>query len=148
MKDYLITTNKNEQKKLSELTGPKGLVIFFYPAAMTQWCTKEVIEYQNRVGDFMAAGFKIAGASPDKVKEQNQFSCENNLFYPLICDSEFEMINDLGINGDSDGENPGKIIRSTFILDKNLKILQQIKVEDQFSATHVSEMIKLCKTSF
>ena len=47
--------------------GGKGLVIFFYPKAMTPGCTIEACGFRDDYQQFLDGGFDIVGVSPDRA---------------------------------------------------------------------------------
>jgi peroxiredoxin Q/BCP len=96
---------------IADLKG-KTVVVFFYPKASTPGCTVESCGFRDLAKEF---GDKVVliGASADDMAAQNKFIKEHNLPFPLLCDTEAKLINELGI-ASSRGKIPQRI---TFLID-------------------------------
>ena len=137
----LLLTNDNEFKS-SNIKKPT--VLFFYPKALTGGCSVEVADFQNYLKKFNKLGFDIIGASKDSVERNIKFSNKYKLKYPLGSDNG-KNCEKLGIWIEKSmyGRKYFGIDRSTYIIDKNGKILNQwnkVKVKG-----HVEEVYNFCK---
>ncbi|MEW5726177.1 MAG: peroxiredoxin, partial [Thermodesulfobacteriota bacterium] len=61
-------------RTFSDLTGPRGLVLYVYPKDSTPGCTTEAQEFQAIQEDLAARGFGLAGVSKDSVKSHQSFA--------------------------------------------------------------------------
>ena len=117
---------------IADLKG-KTVVVFFYPRALTGGCTVESCGFRD-LADKFPKDAVILGASNDDTKLQQQFIDKNNLPYPLLCDTEFKLINSLGIS------NGKAAKRVTFVVGKDGKILQ---IYDKVTPkSHPTEVLK------
>ncbi|MAP54476.1 MAG: peroxiredoxin, partial [Altibacter sp.] len=82
--------------KLSDYKGKK-LVVFFYPAANTPTCTVEACNLSDHYKDLQKAGYEILGVSKDTQRKQKNFKEKYNFPYPLLADTEKEVINAFGV---------------------------------------------------
>ena len=119
-------------------------VLFFYPKALTGGCSVEVADFQLYFNKFKNLGFEIIGASKDPVERNRKFLEKYKLKYPLGSDNE-KNCEKLGIWIEKSmyGRKYLGIDRSTFIIDKNGKILNQwnkVKVKG-----HAEEVYKFCR---
>lgn len=109
---------KKDAKTVSvkDLKG-KIVVVFFYPKAKTPGCTVESCGFRDLAKDF-PADVVLLGASADGTKLNGEFTTEQMLPYPLLCDTDLKLIKELGI------QNPkGKTAqRQTFVIDRDGKI--------------------------
>lgn len=99
----------------------KGVVVYFYPKAMTPGCTTEACDFRDSENSLKSAGYTVIGISPDSVASLQKFVDRDNLNFPLASDPSREVMEAYGAFGEKN--NYGKIvqgvIRSTFIVDKN-----------------------------
>ena len=136
----LLTNNK----EFDSLKIKLPTVLFFYPKALTGGCSVEVADFQNYLNKFKKLGFEIIGASKDPVDRNKKFSEKYKLKYPLGSD-EGRNCEKLGIWIEKSmyGRKDFSIDRSTFVIDKKGKILNQwskVKVKG-----HAEEVYNFCK---
>ena len=136
----LLTNGKEfESSKIKN-----SIVLFFYPKALTGGCSLEVADFQNYLNKFKKLGYDLIGASKDSVERNIKFSDKYKLKYQLGSDVDKD-IDKLGIWIEKSmyGKKYFGINRSTFIIDKNCKILKQwnkVKVKG-----HAEEVYNFCK---
>ncbi len=104
---------------LNDYKGSK-LILFFYPKANTPGCTAESCNLRDNYTLLQEEGFKILGVSADSPKKQQNFKSKNNLPFPLIPDTEKEIIEAYGVWGKKKmyGKEYEGINRTTFIIDE------------------------------
>ncbi len=107
----------------------KKLVLFFYPKASTPGCTAESCNFRDYYADWKEKGYHIIGLSADSIKRQKNFAEKNKLPYPLIADENKEILNAFGVWGlkKNYGREYEGIFRSTFVMDKEGKIIHIVK---------------------
>jgi len=137
----LTLTNEKEFESL-KIKSPT--VLFFYPKALTGGCSVEVADFQNYLNKFKKIGYEIIGASKDTVERNKKFSEKYKLKYPLGSDEgkNCEKLN-IWVEKSMYGKKYFGIDRSTFIIDKNGKILKywnKVKVKG-----HAEEVYNYCK---
>ena len=113
-------------RALRDLSGPKGLVLYFYPKDNTPGCTLEAQGFRDRLEAFERAGFRVAGVSRDSAKSHCGFIEKHGLNFTLLSDAEGKLCEAFGAWGEK--KNYGKtymgIIRSTFVLGADGKLLK------------------------
>lgn len=99
----------------------KTLVLYFYPKDDTEGCTAEACslrdEYQHLTGEHYA----VVGVSADNVDSHKNFSEKYHLPFPLIADTEMNIIKAYDVWGRKrlfDNIYDG-IVRTTFIIKDN-----------------------------
>ena len=99
----------------------KGVVVYFYPKAMTPGCTTEACDFRDSENSLKSAGYTVIGISPDTVESMRKFVDRDNLNFPLASDPERKVLDAYGAFGEK--KNYGKIvqgvIRSTFVVSKD-----------------------------
>lgn len=116
--EFELQDQDEHQRKLSDYRG-NGIILFFYPAAMTPGCTKQACDFRDSLAPFEAAGYTVIGISPDAPKKQRQFGEKEALSYPLLSDPERMALTAYGAYGDKKlyGRVTKGVIRSTFVID-------------------------------
>jgi peroxiredoxin Q/BCP len=139
--DFELPDQTGTTRKLSELAADGPVVLFFYPAAMTYGCTKESCHFRDLAAEFKAVGAQRVGISKDSVSKQAQFSDKHDFDYPLLSDSESKVATILGAN---QGFKLGPVKRQTFIIGKDLKLIDVIKSETRMSV-HADKALEILK---
>lgn len=137
----LGTDEVGKSHQLSDYKGKK-LVVFFYPKASTPGCTVEACDLRDNYHRFLASGYQLLGISADNAKRQQSFKEKNNLPFPLIADTERQVIEAFGVWGPKKfmGRTFDGIHRTTFIIDENgiiEEVIEKVKTKD-----HSSQIIK------
>ena len=127
--DCGVEITSGEEKRLSELCGSKGLVLYFYPKDNTPGCTIEACDFRDRNALLEKLGYGVAGVSGDSIKSHQSFTQKQRLNFPLIADKDRSLSTALGIWGEKKlyGKIVQGITRSTFVLDAQLKIIKLYK---------------------
>ncbi|MFD6137804.1 peroxiredoxin [Isoptericola sp. NPDC060257] len=104
--------------------GRQGVVVYFYPAAMTPGCTTEACDFRDSLASLQGAGYAVVGVSPDGVDKLATFAERDALTFPLLADTEHEALEAWGAWGEK--KNYGKtyvgVIRSTVVVDPEGKV--------------------------
>ncbi|MCW9038039.1 MULTISPECIES: thioredoxin-dependent thiol peroxidase [Altibacter] len=120
--------------KLSDYKGKK-LVVFFYPAANTPTCTVEACNLSDHYKELQKAGYEILGVSKDTQRKQKNFKEKYNFPYPLLADTEKEVINAFGVWGPKKfmGRSFDGIHRITFVIDEKgvvSRVIDKVKSKE------------------
>ncbi len=121
------------------------LVVYFYPKDNTPGCSTEAAEFSTLYEDFKKTGYKVVGISRDSVASHQKFVCKLDIPFPLLSDSDETVCNQFGVMKEKNmyGKKVWGIERSTFVLDKSGKIVQEWrKVKATGHAQNVLEWIK------
>ena len=120
-----------------DLNGDK-LAVFFYPKASTPGCTAQACNLNDNLEKLEHEGYKVIGISADTVKRQFNFSEKYGFKFPLIADTEKEIIEKFGVWGPKKfmGKEYDGILRTTFIINKKgiiERVINKVKTKDHAS---------------
>lgn len=123
-----------ETINLSTYKGQK-LIIYFYPKDDTPGCTAEACNLRDNYSALTEKGFAIVGVSADTKAKHQKFIAKYDLPFPLIADTEKEVILAFGVWGPKKfmGKEYDGIHRTTFVIDeegKIEKVFEKIKTKD------------------
>ena len=112
---------------LADFLGRKT-VVFFYPKDNTAGCTAECINISSVLDAFEKLQVNVVGISPDPVEKHEKFIEKHQLKTLLLADTKLEMAQSFGSWGlkKTFGKEYMGLIRSTFLLDENGRILQTL----------------------
>ncbi|RNC87299.1 MAG: thioredoxin-dependent thiol peroxidase [Winogradskyella sp.] len=118
--NFTVNDQDGNTVSLSDYKGKK-LVVFFYPKANTPTCTVEACNLGENYKALQDAGYEILGVSADSEKRQSNFKNKFDFPYPLLADTEKEVINAFGVWGPKKfmGREFDGIHRITFIVNED-----------------------------
>ena len=85
--------------KTSELKGKK-VVLYVYPKDSTPGCTNEACSLRDNYERFLAQGYVVIGVSAQDARSHKKFIEKYKLPFPLICDTEHRLMEELGVWGE------------------------------------------------
>ncbi len=132
--DFKGLNQDGETINLSDFSGQK-VILYFYPKADTPGCTAESCNLRDNYDDLLGKGFKIIGVSADDQAKQKKFAEKYTLPFPLIADTEKEVLKAYGAWGEKKmyGKAYEGILRKTFVIDEEGKIeriFDKVKTKD------------------
>mgnify|MGYP001042018072 FL=1 len=116
--NFNLPSNGGGTLSLDDFKG-RNLVLFFYPKDDTSGCTKEAIEFSQKMDMFANANTAIVGVSKDTVIKHDKFISKHDLKTPLISDTTGQMCVDYGVWKEKKlyGRTYLGIVRTTFLID-------------------------------
>jgi len=111
--DFTSPTDDGSELTLSGLRG-NIVVLYFYPRAGTPSCTKEACSFRDNMIRLSGMGVKVVGVSTDSVKRQSGFKAKNELQFPLIADTEQNVVTLYNVLK----SETSSAQRSTFLIDR------------------------------
>ena len=104
---------------LNDFRGNK-LVLYFYPKDSTPGCTSQACNLRDNYDMLLKNGYKVLGVSADTAKSHQKFAEKNNLPFPLIADTDKEIIEAYGVWGKKKfmGREFMGINRTTFVINQ------------------------------
>ncbi len=74
-------------------------LVWFYPKALTGGCTKQGCSLRDAAADLKKHGVAVVGVSTDTVEKQKEFKDKNNFPFPLLADTEKQVVKAFGQSG-------------------------------------------------
>ena len=125
--DFTLVDQDERSVSLRDLRGG-GVILFFYPEAMTPGCTTEACDFRDSLAPLQAAGYTVLGISRDEPEKLRRFRERDGLTYDLLSDPDHAIHDAYGVWGEK--VNYGKtvmgVIRSTFVIDEEGRIDQAL----------------------
>ncbi len=99
----------------------RRVILFFYPEAMTEGCTKQACDFRDNLNSLKSAGYSVIGVSRDAPAKQLAFRDSVTLNFPLLSDPDRRVHEAYGVWGEKSlyGKTVVGVIRSTFVIDEN-----------------------------
>lgn len=106
-----------------------GLVMFFYPRAMTPGCTVEACDFRDNYSDLVDSGYNVVGVSPDPPELNAEFREKDGLNFDLLSDEDHTLAEELGAWGEKKlyGKTITGLIRSTFVFDSDGEMVREYR---------------------
>lgn len=125
--DFTVQTTQGI-RSLSELRegAEKGVIVYFYPRAMTPGCTTEACDFRDNLNSLKSAGYTVVGISPDELPALRTFTAKQSLNFPLASDPGHEVLQQWGAWGQKNryGRVFEGVIRSTVVVDPQGTVVQ------------------------
>jgi peroxiredoxin Q/BCP len=142
--DFTLPRDGGGTLSLSEFKGRK-LVLYFYPKADTEGCTKEAIAFSGLKAKFARTGTDIVGVSADPVKALDRFRDKHRLSIALASDETKKMLEAYGVWGEKSmyGRKYMGTFRTTFLIapgGRVAKVWENVKV-----AGHAEDVLAAAK---
>lgn len=135
----------DQDGNLIDLNDYKGkkVIVFFYPKASTPGCTAEACDLRDHYKELSNLGYAILGVSADNEKRQANFRNKFEFQYPLLADTEKEVINAFGVWGLKKfmGREYDGIHRKTFLINEEgvvTHVIDKVKTKE-----HAQQIIDL-----
>jgi peroxiredoxin Q/BCP len=110
---------------LEAMLGRGPLILFFYPADFTPVCTREACLFRDAYAELAAAGFCVAGISPNTSESHGRFRAAHGLGYPLLADPGKTAIKAYGV----DGPFGFGVRRATFLIGADGRIEDAVRAD-------------------
>lgn len=97
-------------------TAKAGVVVYFYPRAMTPGCTTEACDFRDSLNSLKSAGYTVIGISPDQMPALEKFRDKQTLNFALGSDPEHTVSSDYGVWQVKPLTKKLGVVRSTFVV--------------------------------
>jgi len=139
--EFVLPNELGVDTSLSSLLRDGPLVLYFYPADFTPFCTKEACSIRDMHSDIMQAGLRVAGVSPQDVASHLRFRERYNLPFMLLSDPEKVAVRLY----DVDGPFGVRIRRATYLIGGDGIILDALLAD--FRVSRHEEFIRNAMTA-
>ena len=128
--------------KTSELKGKK-VVLYVYPKDSTPGCTNEACSLRDNYERFLAQGYVVIGVSAQDARSHKKFIEKYKLPFPLICDTEHRLMEELGVWGEKKmaGRTYMGAFRTTFITNEEGTIVQIFQPKEINVKEHATQIL-------
>ncbi len=129
---------------LEDLWG-RWAVLYFYPKDNTAGCTREALDFTEKMEDFRFLGAEVLGVSPDSPASHQRFRDKKGIEVRLLSDPDHSVLEAYGAWGLKKmyGKEYQGVLRSTAIIDPEGKIARiWRKVRVKGHAEEVKEALK------
>lgn len=109
-----------------DFKGKQGIVLYFYPRALTPGCTMQACGLRDIKSDLKKKGYVAIGVSFDPVAKLKKFHDKYELNFPLLSDEDHSIIEKYGcwqLKKFMGRENMGTV-RTTFIIAKDGRLVE------------------------
>lgn len=126
--DFVLKDQNGQDWQLSDFKG-KWVVLYFYPKDMTSGCTKEAVNFSEKIEEFKKRNTEVVGISKDSIESHKKFVEKYNLKITILSDPKAEVIKQYGAWGKKKmyGKETEGTIRSTFIISPDGEIVHSWK---------------------
>ncbi|WP_192820516.1 thioredoxin-dependent thiol peroxidase [Rufibacter sp. LB8] len=139
--DFEVKDQDGNLVKLSNYRGKK-VVLYFYPKDDTPGCTAQACDLRDNHERLLAQGYVVLGVSVDSEKSHKKFIEKFNLPFPLLADTEHEIVEKYGVWQEKSmyGRKYMGTMRYTFIIDEQGVIEDIITKVD--TKNHTAQLLK------
>lgn len=141
--DLLGHDADGKEIRLSDYPG-RNFVIYFYPKDNTSGCTIEALSLRDNYQTLLDMGYQVIGVSKDSAESHCKFAEKNNLPFPLIADTNLELIKLAGVwqLKKMAGREYMGVMRTTFLTDSTGVVTDKIeKVKTKTAAEQIFALI-------
>lgn len=143
--DILGIDQDGKEIKSSDYKGRK-IILYSYPKANTSGCTTEACSLQAHKEELQKAGYEIIGVSKDKKELQKKFADANGLEFPLIADTDTNLLQQLGCWGEkvACGRKTIGTLRTTYLVNEDgiiEKIFTPKEIKTKIHAEQILDFI-------
>jgi len=125
--EFVLADQFDSPVARDDLQGTKS-IIYFYPEADTPGCTTQACDFEENMGVFEKAGYRVIGISRDAVDKLKRFADGRGLHFTLLSDPDHAVHDAYGAYGEKllYGKTVISAIRSTFVLDEGCRIVHAL----------------------
>ena len=122
--NFKLLSTGNKEIELTKLKS-KYIVLYFYPKDDTPGCTLETKDFNKFLNKFKKEDCLIFGISKDDIKSHEKFKKKYSVKFDLLADEDKKVMKSYKVWAKKKfmGREFMGTVRSTYIIDKNKKIL-------------------------
>ena len=113
--EFVLPDERGVDTSLSGLLQEGSLILYFYPADFTPFCTREACSIRDMHGDIVRSGLRVAGISPQDVASHVRFRERYHLPFMLLSDPQKSVARLY----DVDGPFGVRVRRATYLVGKD-----------------------------
>jgi len=138
---FKLVDQNGKTHTLADYAG-KWLLVYFYPKDSTPGCTQEACAIRDSWSEFKKYDTCVLGVSADSEKSHKKFQENHDLPFPLLADTERDMIRAYGVEKEKSmfGKKYMGISRESFLINSEGKIVKHY--EQVKPAIHAEEVLR------
>ena len=142
-KNFKLLGTSNKLVELNKMKS-KYTVLYFYPKDDTPGCTLETKDFNSFYNKFIKLNCEIYGISKDTIESHIKFKNKYKVKFELLSDENKIAIKDFKVWGKKQfmGKEFMGLIRSTFLLKKNIVVKEWRNVRVKGHAEEIYNFIK------
>lgn len=144
--EFAGTAETGMTVRLSQFRERWGVVLFFFARDGMPGCTKEQVDFQQRLEEFRRLGYEVIGVSSDSVQSHFRIKHQLLLRYWLLSDPLLQIAYRLGV-GNKElivGGQPVQVAaRETLIIDRQGRLVQRLT--DVLPEGHAEAVLNLLR---
>ena len=142
-KNFKLLGTSNKIVELNKIKS-KFTVLYFYPKDDTPGCTLETKDFNSFYNKFKKLNCEIYGISKDTIESHIKFKNKYKVKFELLSDENKIAIKDFKVWGKKQfmGKEFMGLIRSTFLLKKNIVVKEWRNVRVKGHAEEIYNFIK------
>ena len=142
-KNFKLLGTSNKIVELNKIKS-KFIVLYFYPKDDTPGCTLETKDFNSFYNKFKKLNCEIYGISKDTIESHIKFKNKYKVKFELLSDENKIAITDFKVWGKKQfmGKEFMGLIRSTFLLKKNIVVKEWRNVRVKGHAEEIYNFIK------
>jgi len=142
-KNFKLLGTSNKLVELNKIKS-KYTVLYFYPKDDTPGCTLETKDFNSFYNKFIKLNCEIYGISKDTIESHIKFKNKYKVKFELLPDENKIAIKDFKVWGKKKfmGKEFMGLIRSTFLLEKNIVVKEWRNVRVKGHAEEIYNFIK------
>lgn len=90
-------TATGETWRSEDHVGKSCIVVYFYPADLTNGCTKQACGFRDGMKELEENGIQVIGISGDSAKNHELFTRVHSLNFPLLADEDGRIAKSFGV---------------------------------------------------
>jgi|AntAceMinimDraft_5_1070358.scaffolds.fasta_scaffold08363_4 peroxiredoxin Q/BCP len=95
--EFTATDDQGGEWSSVDHVGREVVVVYFYPADMTNGCTNQACGFQKRLSEIKHAGMTVVGVSGDSPENHQLFKTAHSLKFPLLADEDGKVAQAFGV---------------------------------------------------
>ena len=116
--DFALPDQDGETISLADFEGQR-VVVYFYPRADTEGCTKEACSFRDEWDAFEGRDVAVLGVSDDPVDDLDDFAEKYDLPFHLLSDEDGSVASQYDSYGEKNmfGNTFDGVFRNTYVID-------------------------------
>lgn len=138
---FTLTNQNGESISLKDFKGKQGVILYFYPKALTPGCTTQACGLRDSMTKIKKLNYVVIGVSGDEAKKLIKFQEKEKLNFNLLSDPDFKVSKKYSCYGPKKfmGKEYLGIFRKTFVIDLEGKI--NLIIDPVNTKTHHQDLI-------